>query len=223
MCSEIAKCWITKECTTCGEAKVLGEYHVLKTGKYGKHPSCKACSKIANKAYNNKHKDKLKVQCKLYQEENQEAIQANKKAYREAHKVEKATNDKLYREANKEKIAAQKKKYRAENKDKIALSKKLYSASEAGKAVKDRGNAKRELQIRETRDGSVTKETLRELYEEQGGMCAICSCDLTQLKRSNVHMDHIQPLSKGGSHVLENVQWTCMDCNLGKGNNTDDE
>lgn len=37
------------------------------------------------------------------------------------------------------------------------------------------------------------------------------------------HLDHKTPLSRGGFHLIENVQWTCPSCNDSKGTLTDDE
>lgn len=34
----------------------------------------------------------------------------------------------------------------------------------------------------------------------------------------NLHIDHIVPFSLGGKTTFENLQATCQDCNLGKGN-----
>jgi len=43
--------------------------------------------------------------------------------------------------------------------------------------------------------------------------CGAKACDGVQL-----HVDHIKPVSKGGTNILENLQTLCRDCNLGKSN-----
>jgi hypothetical protein len=43
--------------------------------------------------------------------------------------------------------------------------------------------------------------------------CGAKACDGVQL-----HVDHIKPVSKGGTNIFENLQTLCRDCNLGKSN-----
>lgn len=43
-------------------------------------------------------------------------------------------------------------------------------------------------------------------------VCLICRSD------ENIHIDHIKPISLGGTDELENLQFLCRTCNLKKGN-----
>ena len=124
-----------------------------------------------------------------------------------------------YRERNAEKIAKRMFEYYNSNKDRLLTQQKRYRASQQGKSISQKVEAQRYLQVKSTRDGSITSETLELLYESQNGECYICGCDLTQLKRRNQHLDHIVPLSKGGDHILSNVAWSCSSCNFKKSNN----
>jgi len=56
------------------------------------------------------------------------------------------------------------------------------------------------------------------ILARNGYHCAMCGCDLTI---GSAHIDHIQPFSKGGLTVPENLQPLCTMCNLKKGNRTD--
>lgn len=49
------------------------------------------------------------------------------------------------------------------------------------------------------------------LFESFEGRCAYCR------DRPAAHIDHIYPLSKGGSHAVENLAPACAKCNLSKG------
>lgn len=65
--------------------------------------------------------------------------------------------------------------------------------------------------------------TLRSLILRDGGICKICGKTVDETDIVNGHirrlyptLDHIVPLSKGGSHTWENVQLAHNGCNAGK-------
>ena len=47
-------------------------------------------------------------------------------------------------------------------------------------------------------------------------MCRTCGAVSTD-HGVTLHVDHIQPVAKGGRTIKSNLQTLCMDCNLGKG------
>lgn len=58
----------------------------------------------------------------------------------------------------------------------------------------------------------------QQVYDRDGAVCAYCGdsdCDL--------HIDHIYPWSRGGTHALENLTLACPPCNMSKGAKTLDE
>ena len=50
-------------------------------------------------------------------------------------------------------------------------------------------------------------------YERQDGKCAICG---KQIRKDNMHADHITPWVAGGKTEFSNLQMLCRDCNLKK-------
>jgi 5-methylcytosine-specific restriction endonuclease McrA len=48
-----------------------------------------------------------------------------------------------------------------------------------------------------------------EVFARWGGMCCYCNAPAE-------HLDHVQPLSRGGRDVLSNVVPACAACNLAK-------
>lgn len=61
--------------------------------------------------------------------------------------------------------------------------------------------------------GTHTATDLAEIFTAQGGKCAYCKASLTKVKK---HVDHIQPLARGGSNGRENIQFLCAPCNQTK-------
>lgn len=69
-------------------------------------------------------------------------------------------------------------------------------------------------------DSSVTLKRVRQKYSD---ICQICGnpVDDTDIEKGHIKrlyptIDHIIPLSKGGSHTWDNVQLAHMSCNAGK-------
>lgn len=65
--------------------------------------------------------------------------------------------------------------------------------------------------------------TLKKVIEKYHGICQICGMKVNPFDVENGHIkrmyptvDHIKPLSKGGSHTWDNIQLAHMCCNAGK-------
>ena len=58
----------------------------------------------------------------------------------------------------------------------------------------------------------VTKNQRERIFKRDVGRCSLCG------KRENLSIDHIIPVSKGGSSDDSNLRTLCMDCNNKKGN-----
>lgn len=76
-------------------------------------------------------------------------------------------------------------------------------------------NAKRRAREYNSK-GSFTRYTIENLYVKQRGKCAICEKYLC----GKFEVDHIIPLSKGGTNSKENIQLLCVTCNRVKSNGT---
>jgi len=61
--------------------------------------------------------------------------------------------------------------------------------------------------------GSFTREEWRDLKLAHGGCCAYCG-----MKTKKLSVDHVVPLSKGGTNYISNIKPACRSCNSRKGN-----
>lgn len=72
---------------------------------------------------------------------------------------------------------------------------------------------KRELCTERRRQfGKVRESIILSLMERDGYKCGKCG------SIDNIQVDHIMPLSRGGTDDLDNLQFLCRQCNLEKGN-----
>lgn len=62
-------------------------------------------------------------------------------------------------------------------------------------------------------DGTFTSDDVYRIFVTQTGLCTGCLADLIL---TSYHIDHIMPLSKGGSNWPDNLQLLCPTCNLEK-------
>lgn len=74
--------------------------------------------------------------------------------------------------------------------------------------------------IRPTIRATFSKRERAEIAADQRYMCMYCGVGLTT---ANLQIDHMHPVSRGGSNDYANLQALCRRCNVRKGNHTDRE
>lgn len=78
-------------------------------------------------------------------------------------------------------------------------------ANPDGSRVRGRNYRARKFQA----EGHHTRHEIEALYAKQGGRCVYC----TKALGKKYEADHIQPLARGGSNWIGNIQLTCKPCN----------
>lgn len=101
--------------------------------------------------------------------------------------------------AHPEVFAARAKEYRAKNPETVAAGKRKYKAAKRGA------------------EGSHTGKDVTAIFDKQRGLCANCKKKLFKSGAKKYHVDHVVPLSKGGSNWPSNLQCLCPRCNMSKG------
>lgn len=69
-----------------------------------------------------------------------------------------------------------------------------------------------ESKLRRIALGDIPRETVDELFDLQKGECACCDAYLG----NNFHVDHIMPITLGGTNDAYNLQLLKPECNLEK-------
>jgi 5-methylcytosine-specific restriction endonuclease McrA len=128
-------------------------------------------------------------------------------------KVSREYNNKN-KDRDKDKRSKYMKEYQNNNRDKISKHNKKYRKTEKGKLMRRINSQNRHYRKKyNTNSGDkLTKENIKYLTEVYK-QCAYCNTELTS---ENTQIDHIHPLSKEGSHSIDNVVLACKECNLQK-------
>ena len=75
---------------------------------------------------------------------------------------------------------------------------------------------------RERKRAQRGAENRAAILSKTDGHCTHCDCEITTHDHTlptHLHVDHLHPLSRGGSHNFENLVPSCRRCNLKKGSN----
>lgn len=110
-----------------------------------------------------------------------------------------------------------KKDYIKNNWDKIKVKNAEYKRTEIWRLSCIANNKRRNWKIKAMSDWTITKESIQMLLYMQYNKCPYCNKDIYNY--SDMHLDHIIPISKWWEHSMYNVQWVCKNCNLSKNNN----
>lgn len=129
-----------------------------------------------------------------------------------------ALNRDAVRAANNARYAANPEPYKAAARAYYQSNKEACKARMREYVANNRGRINAIIQnyyARKREAGGVLSADIRErLWVEQEGLCNHCGVDLSSVV---VHLDHIYPVSKGGTNTDDNVQLLCQSCNARKG------
>lgn len=143
-----------------------------------------------------------------WKKRNPEKVREQKRRYREKH----AAEIKDYRNSEKGKALrkAAKKRFRENHAEQIKEEKRRYVAKNPD--VRLAWNRNRRARIKGN-GGKITKTEWRTVLDKYGHKCLYPGCE-----RTDVTMDHVVPLSQGGTHSADNVQPLCEYHNKSKYN-----
>jgi len=200
-----------KKCPKCGEIKLIDQFYKSSSRASGFTSHCKECSNAQHAKYVAENAEKMREYGKDRYYKNHETILANRRESNKRNKESIRRKAKEYYQNNKELVAQRAKEYHQQNKEqRNAQCRERYQSNPT--EYKLRATERKALK-RTTSDGTITQDALDQMLHKQNYVCGYCKADLRVVIK---HLDHIVPISKEGTHSLNNVQWICADCNLSK-------
>ena len=168
--------------------------------------TCPKCN--GNGPFNNckGRKDGLQVYCisclRLYYKQNRERIRESTK---NRDKTKKAESDHKYHEKNKSRLNEKAREYYSKNRTRMRKHQKAnakYNEWSAARKAKE-FNAK----------GRFTQQEWEDLKKHYFFTCLACRRTEPEIELT---VDHVKPLSSGGSNFIKNIQPLCRGCNTKK-------
>jgi len=156
-------------------------------------------------AYYAAHREKKAAYAAARYVARHEEIAVQQAAYRAAHREVKAA----YYATNREELVARQAAYNVTHREEIAAYKAAYAKANPAKMA-DIAATRRARKA----DAFIEAIDRQIVFARDAGTCGICQ---TAVAPEGWHLDHKQPLSKGGMHSYDNVQVSHPSCNLQKG------
>lgn len=182
-----------KPCSKCKQVfpATVEFFGVRKDRDSGLHSWCRECLREKNRNYAAKHRERCHAVFHEWYQKNIVTLRAKKR---------------VYAKTNSEKI----RRYRVENCEKVAAGIRTWK-----KAHPDKVKAQKHRRRANKNNALVSAIPFDEKAQlkRQKGECYYCSCKLTEY-----HIDHVIPLSRGGSDHPDNMVLACSFCNLSKNN-----
>lgn len=160
------------------------------------------------KAY--KKTDRYQEQQRQYRAENRGSLDAKTLIWRQANQDRYKAYHAAYQVANRHRTIARLKKWRRDNPERNKEHGRKWRAENPHLVVIK--EQRRRARIKGV-GGDLSPDIHARLMDLQRGKCAVCG---TPISKGFRHLDHIMPISKGGTNTDDNVQLLCPTCNLSK-------
>ena len=178
-----------KTCADCKETKPLDEFPHHKKSKDGRSHVCNVCNRIRASRWQKENPERYKERQREYSESGKKAV-ASKKEYAK-HRESYIQRVKNWIAGNSERHHEHVSAWMKRNPDKM----QTYRENRRGRVASA---------------GEYTQAEWESLCEFYGHICLCCK------ESKPLTVDHVVPLSKGGSNTIDNLQPLCASCNSRK-------
>jgi len=185
-----------KVCRVCGLEKSVDEFPPRNDSPDGYRNDCRLCRRKYQREWELTHREQDKERLRVYYEEHTALAKRRATEWRLSHPERRRRNNRRWAHRNPDKAAASAARYRQDHPREYAV----YAQ-------------KRRARKREA-EGGFSGSEWKELCRAVGERCVACG------ERRRLTIDHIEPLSIGGTNSIENIQPLCGRCNSAKGTNS---
>ena len=192
--------YVFKKCSKCGRWLVANKVNFSKyyRGKYRLSSRCKQC----DKQYRQEHKEGILQYQQQYRQNNKEQLLEKHRQYHKEHKEQRNEYSRQYNKEHKEEQRQRDKQYYYNNREKILERSKQYYQTPQGQTVRFNNLNKYRTKL-ENNGGQLTVEQWTACMEFFDWKCGYSGKSLTN---DNKSIDHIIPVSMGGS----GNPWNCV-------------
>jgi 5-methylcytosine-specific restriction endonuclease McrA len=189
----------TKHCIHCATTKAAIDFGKEPRNRDGLSGRCLDCARAYGEAYYIENADKIKESTKEYQEKNKDTIRVNKRLFYQ--------KNRLKMNAYKVEWTKRQDPNKLKEQRKIVRARMYWNNPEHHRNYVNRRNARKRAN-----GGSFTAEEWETLCARYDYRCLACG------KQKRLTIDHVLPITLGGSSYIENIQPLCHPCNSGKHN-----
>ncbi|WP_156439104.1 MULTISPECIES: HNH endonuclease signature motif containing protein [Sphingomonadales] len=179
---------MSKQCSSCKEVLPQAAFNRQSKARDGLSSWCRSCNAANCRRHYQDNKAEFLAKCR-------ESYAARKAS--DPQKQRDIRN--AWRRANPDKQNESVARWRDENREEYLKRHRAYQSKRRERAL---GSTEH-----------YTANDVQQAFFDQGGCCAYCREALS----SDFHVDHVTPLSRGGSNSADNIALACPPCNLSKG------
>lgn len=228
-----------KLCRVCGEAKPLSEYHKKAMAADGYDGRCKACKRaryFANHEeelqkrrdnYYQNHEQRL-AYCREHNITHREVISERNRARYARNQEQEREKRRIWRQENPDRVRAWKRREYQKNREKQIdkarewrlknpeRARAYHNAYWRARPIQNRLKVHRRRLIVLDAGAEISAELWRAMCDWFGNTCLCCGAS------APLTMDHVIPVTRGGTNEARNLQPLCRSCNSSKGDRTVD-
>lgn len=226
-----------KTCSKCHETKTLPEFYHRAASRDGLTARCKTCTDIDVAAYQIANPAKCHKRQQDYYARRAESLRANSRAYRAQNRIACALRDKIYAKEHRDSIRERYRNWTHANAERLkAKQHERYAAMSTEDRARTRRwgkehpvamrisrnrwkeNNKEKVRLycrirrahMRTQSGKFTQDEWENLCKQYDYKCVRCGYE------KPLTIDHVIPVSLGGSSDISNIQPLCGSCNSKK-------